>query len=590
MEKGVLEISTGNIVITVLSVAIIIVGVTLVQSLKVELPEFEKGMPQFFSFEVYPEKSQPGTVFNFKIEFQNKSGIYFVETRIKKEEIAPGIPAIIAEIPLYDDGSHGDGIADDGVFSGIWDSAQNKAGVYAVDVTINPSELQLEYENVTKFIIYEENCIPIAYRGDPAEKIDVAILPSDYEDMEKFEQDALKLIDFPSTNKGLFSYEPFKSNKDKFNFYIVNQSEDLGCELGCQGIQSLVCCNDKAVSRLASQCPADQIIVIKNSKQFCGTASYYAKVCSGRNLGQVGTHEFGHTFGGLGDEYSYAEMYPEYKAYEAVYPNCDVENCPKWSSFWPECWKGCGIATVFRPTENDCIMHRYVDHFCPVCVNHIISLLDKYRKGEIEEKETDLAAPLPLEKTYIIDINYDKGALKENTVYVTKSKAPDRKVVRKVDYVGKIISFDDKTLHTFKFEFPRVEWLAPPEEGMVSYPPIELEKLNYSLLAPYFNDAKKLEVYDLENKRVLTVDLGYFSETCGNGKCENHESNLECPQDCRASMKDDLCTYEKDGVCDADCQRLDPDCRTRMTVFIIVGVFALALALIAFSFMAKKRK
>ncbi|MFC1686068.1 M64 family metallopeptidase [Nanoarchaeota archaeon] len=567
MEKGALEFSMRTFVMMIFAIAVFISGFALIESYKIDLPSFEKGMPQFFDIQVSPGEGQQGTVFNIEVDFVDKELVYYAEARLSNGK----------EVLLYDDGAHGDMNKDDGIYAGVVDSEDFEAGKYIVDIVINPSESQITYPNVSEFVVYKDNCIPIVYNGDPDEKIDVTFLPWGYEDFGEFRKDALKLAGFPEKGKGILTYDPFKDHASKFNFYILNQSADLDCQKGCYGVESLVCCSNNKVSAAASQCPSDQIIILLDENEFCGSASSYAKICNGWNLGQVGTHEFGHIFGGLGDEYVYEDVYPGYEGILTAYPNCDVKECPKWSTFWPGCIGGCGVSARNRPTDKDCLMYTYTDQFDLVDQKHLLSILLDYRKGEVME----IAAP-PLEKTYSVGLNYEEGKLTANSVYATQSRAPDRKNLRKIDYFAKVLSYEGKVLDTFKFEFPRMEYPAMPrEEDNFSSSPVVLENTNLTLFSKYFDDAEKMEVYNLKNEKLLTVDLGYFADTCGDNLCQKHESAIECPADCSNEGLDDICNYNQDNVCDPDCVRLDPDCGFgKQTLYLILGGVVAGLFLI----------
>lgn len=574
LKRGAFEFSITTAVVMILSVAILILGIALLNSLKVELPKVEKGMPQFFSLYSVPEKAEQGTLFKLRVETKNASFIYLMKAGIMKDN------ELIYSVQMYDDGMHNDGKEKDGIYAGTFDSSGQKEGIYSINLIINPGETEAVYENVSRLMIFRNSCVPLFYSGSPEDRIDVAILPSDYNDLSKFKSDALKLIDFSGSKGGLFSYEPFSSSKGRFNFYIINSTEDLECSRNCQNIPSLVCCNDEKVSKTASQCPSDYIFVLIDSKEFCGTASYYAKVCNGWNLGQVGVHEFGHAFGGLGDEYDYQKVYPQYKVQEAIYPNCDVEKCPKWKSFWSGCFMGCGLSASFRPTDKGCIMYSYTDSFDAVCKKAISGLMANY------EKISPAPPPSPSQNSYVIDLEYGQEKIRAKDVYVSPAASPDRKALRKVDYVGKIISADEKNLHTFKFEMPNILWPAMPRENEASYSPVMLDSFNHTILAPYFNNSKAIEVYNLQNQKVLSIDVGYLSKTCGNGICDEHETAMDCPQDCKADMKDGLCNYAKDNVCDPDCPKADPDCRKldiRMAAIIAV------LAIVTASLLLRKK-
>jgi len=561
-RKGAIDFSTASVVIIILSIIAIISGFLLIKDmLKVtELPALGKA-PEFFQISTFPEKGQTGTVFKINLDLMNNTDIYRIDTQIALSGNT------VATIPLYDDGNHGDGAANDGKYSNVWDSRLSKEGVYDINVIINPSEKQVEYLNASKLKVFKSACEPLIYHGDPSDKIDVAILSYGYSDMNQFRQDALSWI-----NKGLLTYEPFKSNSRKINFYIINQPADFKCERDKE-TRTIVYCNDEIVQRQASQCPADNIVVILNDAEFCGTASFYAKACNGWNLRQVATHEFGHVFGGLGDEYSYSSIYPNYKAEISEYPNCDVTPCIKWSNISRGCFKGCGVDYMYRPTSDDCIMKRYTNKFCDVCVDSLKKQLDNYKSGISQQ----LAAP-PAEKTYLVSLSYDRGNLSFNNVYATESMAPDRKYNLGKDYTAKIVSFSGQTLYSFDFSVPNTIFPPPPINETDKAPsPIVLENLSWIVFAPQFDDASKLEVYD-QKKMLFSADIGYLSDSCGNRKCEKHESYTSCPADCKANIRDGICDYIRNNICDPDCPNIDPDCSKINWTF--AGIMAASIMLI----------
>jgi len=92
---------------------------------------------------------------------------------------------------------------------------------------------------------------------------------------------------------------------------------------------------------LANLCTEwDQVAVVMNAKEdfsyalsesdFLMVAREFDKWVS--DPGRMFTHEFGHSFGGLKDEYPDREANSDVDA-----PNCDVVGCPKWcSGSYPE--------------------------------------------------------------------------------------------------------------------------------------------------------------------------------------------------------------------------------------------------------------
>jgi hypothetical protein len=581
MKKG----QIANLVVIVISLMILVSGILLVRNISkvtAALPS-----PQDYSFApyVFPEKGQIGTVFTIQVitGTENRSDIYRMDIQISKDNMA------MAEIPLLDDGLHGDGKAGDGVYANTFDSSGKSEGVYDVNLHINPIENIESYKNITSFQVFRQNCVNLRYTGNPSQKIDVVFVPSGYSDMKKFANDVIRFVDIQGKNKGLFALEPFKSNTDKFNLYLINQTEDMGCSLNCQGISSMICCNDNKVEEVASQCPADQIVVIQDTADFCGTASSYAKVCAISRGQEVFTHEWGHSFGGLGDEYDYSAYYPTYVAEYYDYPNCDMQGCPKWSSLGlsgTECFKGCGVSSAYRPTQGNCMMYGYVGQYDSVCALQMKKLMDNYSS----QIPTGQMAP-PIEKAYMINLNYNYGQLKLNDVYVTQTTAPDRKSSgRRPDYQAKLISVDGKQLYTFNFEIPRTENPFYNSDNDTFRPsPVVFTDVDRIIPVPYYANARKMEVYNLANKKVLEVDLMQFSNLCGDKICEQGENSVQCPADCSVIKSDKLCTYSKDNICDPDCMNIDPDCKT-LSPLLIANVVALAVFIILFVLVLARKK
>jgi len=582
-------------VIIVISILILGLSVLLLTNIvdMTKIINLEKTAPGYFETSVYPKEGKIGTSFKISFSVYNKTGIEFVTANILKSSNA------IDSSNLYDDGNHGDEKKDDGIFSGSWDSGNNKEGSYDISFTANgPNEQR--YQNATSFLIYKGNCLNLVNSGPSDDRINIVFLPVGYKSLEKFRNDILRHIDLNSRNNGLFSFEPFKSNKGRFNVYYVNETVNLGCSLDCEGIPSMMCCNDDKIVEAASQCPADQIIVLADKPQFCGSATFYAKICSYGISPMVMMHEFGHSFGGLGDEYNYEEVYPEYvktiNSYELNFPNCDKPGCEKWKNITDECWKGCSISALFRPTKSSCIMYTYVPEFDAVDIMHINSLLRNYGTSAADPQVLSRSAA-PVGKSYFLNINYNNGIVTANNVYLAPGnfKTPDRKIDIET-LTGRLVSFDNKVVENFTFEIPRVLW-PPMSENGTQYSPIIKDKFNYTLTIPYSTEGKTFEAYDKGRNKVLSVDVGYLASTCGNNKCDPQENFLECPQDCRPGNYDNLCLAASDNVCDPDCKGKDPDCRNiinvikeNLTIMVLLSALVISLILLLTAKPSKSRR
>jgi len=136
------------------------------------------------------------------------------------------------------------------------------------------------------------------------DRVNIVFVAMD-KDMIVFLTDVSNSIDYYGDNKGLLAIEPFKSNKDTFNFFYVD-------EIG--SLQSTPLYPER--DRLSSYCDVPHKLpiaftnatgpdnaVLKTSSTF-GRIEITAPV---RPLGVV--HEFGHAFGGLFDEEDRAANY-----------------------------------------------------------------------------------------------------------------------------------------------------------------------------------------------------------------------------------------------------------------------------------------
>jgi hypothetical protein len=173
--------------------------------------------------------------------------------------------------------------------------------------------------------------------GSPATNVDIVILGDGYArgDMEKFRADAKRF------NDAMFATEPFKKRKGDFNVWAVEvesgesgidvpdkdvwKNNALGTMYSTFGSARYVLTTDnKAVRDAASAAPYDFICILINDSRYGGGGIYnlYATTYTGEatknqewQMEYVYVHEFGHSFGGLGDEY-----YASSVAYEDFYP------------------------------------------------------------------------------------------------------------------------------------------------------------------------------------------------------------------------------------------------------------------------------
>lgn len=157
--------------------------------------------------------------------------------------------------------------------------------------------------------------------GDEKDCIDVAVLAEGYteQEMELFYQDAQR------TCESLFSYEPFRSMKNKFNIVAVaSPSADSGVSVPREGLwkqtavhshfdtfysdRYLTTSRVKAIHNALAGIPYEHIIILANTDVYGGGGIYNSYTLTTAHhpmFKPVVVHEFGHSFGGLADEYFY---------------------------------------------------------------------------------------------------------------------------------------------------------------------------------------------------------------------------------------------------------------------------------------------
>lgn len=238
--------------------------------------------------------------------------------------------------------------------------------------------------------------------------IHIAFLAEGYQknEMQTFIQDAKSAIE------ALFSHEPFKSNRDKFNIIAVEApSVDSGTSEPSKGIwkntalhshfdtfysdRYLTTLHLKDMHDWLAGTPYEHIIVLVNTENYGGGGilnSYNLSMTHHPAFRPVVVHEFGHSFVGLGDEYAYeAEQIPMYPIdIEPWEPNLTtkVNFTGKWEGLIGKkdkkigLYEGAGYSTkgVYRAYP-DCRMRTNDNpEFCPACQQAIQRLIDFYTK------------------------------------------------------------------------------------------------------------------------------------------------------------------------------------------------------------------
>ncbi len=139
--------------------------------------------------------------------------------------------------------------------------------------------------------------------------------------------------------------------------------------------------------------------------------------------------------------------------------------------------------------------------------------------------------------------NYQEETLNLVWLNLVRGSVPSRLIQQKISHLAKIISFEEETLYFTQFDIPTIAWAPPsewfdPETGEQIYfgPEDSGEELpsdiTFSLIFPYFSQAKAIEFYDLEDNLLLSVDLSEYQlckdnlENCENILIQYHQQEI----------------------------------------------------------------
>ena len=267
--------------------------------------------------------------------------------------------------------------------------------------------------------------------------IDLAIVAEGYTpaQMGKFYHDCERAVE------ALFAWEPFKSLKSRFNVVAVaSPSQEAGPTVPHQGVWHLTPAGSHydtfytdrylmsqdmhKIYDILSGVPFEHIMVLVNSDTYGGGGIYNQVTFSTSDhstFKEVFVHEFGHSYGGLADEYAYDDMDSEWYPAdtEPWEPNITTlkDFDAKWADLMPKkqpiptpldpkvpdfkkidkndakamealnkctqvvgVFEGAGYQSkgCYRPAQECRMKINEVEDFCPVCTRAIIRITDFY--------------------------------------------------------------------------------------------------------------------------------------------------------------------------------------------------------------------
>lgn len=258
----------------------------------------------------------------------------------------------------------------------------------------------------------------LLHNDSPEKCIDVAILAEGYtlQEMQTFYEDA------DIACKSIFDHEPFKSMKKRFNVVAVaSPSTDSGVSVPrlnewkhtafgshfstFYSDRYLTTSRVKAIHDALAGIPYEHIIILANTEEYGGSGIYNSYTLTTAHhpmFRPVVVHEFGHSFGGLADEYFYdndvmTDTYPlDIEPWEQNI-STQVDFAAKWKDMLSEntpvptpaevsenyptgVYEGGGYSAkgIFRPAENCRMRTNEYPAFCPVCQRALRRIIEFY--------------------------------------------------------------------------------------------------------------------------------------------------------------------------------------------------------------------
>ncbi|MBK8975432.1 MAG: hypothetical protein IPM29_05865 [Planctomycetes bacterium] len=240
----------------------------------------------------------------------------------------------------------------------------------------------------------------VVQNGPSDELYDMVILGDGYlaSDEAQFDADVLDIVNYFRTNPTKFPYGAY------FNLYNVHTvfraSNERGADKPPLNIfvdtaydasywtggteRCLYIGNTARASADAALAPDTdgRVIVIVNDSKYGGCAGTFSVCYNGTSMEEVQAHEWGHSFGGLADEYDYGRT-GTYSGPEPSQPNitADPTGARKWAPWLgfagPHGTVGAYVGAgyyqtgLYRP-EPDCEMRSLSRYFCTVCRQQMI--------------------------------------------------------------------------------------------------------------------------------------------------------------------------------------------------------------------------
>jgi hypothetical protein len=223
-----------------------------------------------------------------------------------------------------------------------------------VEVEVDPTSVDIAHDKPASGAVVVQSHVA----GDPHHCLDIAFIGEGYTaaEIDTFTADVQRFTEL------MLSQEPYASRSDRINIRgVLLPSAESGVDEPTRGVwrstsigasfnsfsspRYLLTDDSRALRDIAATVPYDTLLIMVNHERY-GGGGLYNRFCTftahGPVSGYLLLHEFGHSFGGLADEYytsstAYDNFYPE--GHEPSAPNITAEVDPakiKWADLLTE--------------------------------------------------------------------------------------------------------------------------------------------------------------------------------------------------------------------------------------------------------------
>ena len=411
---------------------------------------------------------------------------------------------------------------------------------------------------------FSENtsCKQIMYKGDSAQKIDIVFVGSGFEDQNQFESTIRFVINEDGDQNGLFSFEPFKSNIDKFNVWMVDMYETYvmynhpakgwiyGTLLEQHARDACPFENEIALlsiyPRHRSYSPTGSLTALSGQGshisysfmgcEVLGTCPYpsefdednpYSILCDGNGnctwdanntseKQRLFVHEFGHSIGGLWDEYYDPNNNLAPIAGSLSIANCSSSNlCPNWSSIGGTgCFQPCGFNSWYRAYDTNTLMGGQIGErkeFRQVNENVLTNKITNYPTATWSDTLSDFF-------TFNLGGSVSNNTMTLNSASFVDGIAPEIVETINPDYVVKLLDENGVVLYDANFNIFSATIFETPftaDGNTINRTSdfnsvVDQPDVNFFISVPYIPNITKINIYDENSALELSVDTAQF--------------------------------------------------------------------------------